>query len=238
VPQTFTFTWTTIMKRSYVQFLLALLIAAPAAAQEGMSLEVTAGSGYVMPSSPMTFSNYWNMEFGGVLGAGVHISPSVTLHGSLEYYRFALDEAGVTESFDTRYMRDIWAFNDVSLTPSGEAGTIIAASANVRVAPTGLTGVVTPYVTAGIGVMHFSLGEISLPATSVLSINGSDIAMTASQKITGGTETSPFFQGGIGLDLHVSAGMIVFIEARYAHGFSKGLGTSYVPVTAGIKFGL
>ncbi len=238
MSQIFTFTWTTIMKRLHIQFLLALLIVAPAAAQDGMSLEVTLGSGYVMPSSPMTFANYWNMEYGGVLGAGMKISPSVTLHGSLEYYRFALDEAGVAESYDTRYMRDIWAFNDVSLKPSGEASSVIAASANVRVAPSGLTGIVSPYLTAGIGVMHFSLGEISAPVTSVLSINGSEIAMTANQKITGGKETSPFFQGGIGLDIHLSAAMTAFIEARYAHGFSKGLGTSYVPLTAGIKFGL
>jgi hypothetical protein len=86
--------------------------------------------------------------------------------------------------------------------------------------------------------MRFSLGEITLPTTSVLSINGSDISMTAQQSVTGGVETSAFFQFGVGFDLPLTQSFDMFVEARYASGLNKGLRTVFAPITGGLKMRL
>ena len=228
----------TLLKRSSMLFVLAVLTMTLGNAGPLDGVEVSVSSGFVIPSSPMTFANYWKMQYGGGLGAGIPLSQSITLLGWFEYYRFKLNEAGVNKGFDTQYMRDIWVFDQVSLNPSADPSSVTTVSANVRVAPPGLSGVLSPYFVAGAGVMHFSLSEIRLPTTSVLSINGSDISMTAQQTVTGGDETAAFLQFGMGVDIRLAEPFDMFVEARYTNGLSKGLGTSYVPITGGIKLRL
>ena len=226
------------MKRLSILFVLALLTVTPGNAQQDPGLEVSVSSGIVLPSSPMTFSNYWNAQYGGGLRAGYPLSRSVTLVGAVEYYQFKLNQNGVANGFNTSYMSDIWIFKSVSLNASADPSSVTTVSANLRFAPSKLTGTVSPYFIGGVGVMRFSLSEIKLPTTSVLSVNGSDIAMTAQQTITGGAETSAFFQLGMGFDIRVSQAFDVVVEARYASGLNSGLRTTYVPITGGIKLRL
>jgi hypothetical protein len=228
----------TIMKRLCVLFVLVLLTMTMGNAQQDYGVEVSVSSGVVLPSSPMTFADYWNVQYGGGLRAGFPLSQSITLIGSLEHYQFKLNRDGINKGFDTQYMRDIWIFNSVSLNPSADPSSVTTVSADIRVAPTRLSGVLSPYFIGGVGVMRFSLSEIKLPTTSVLSVNGSDIAMTAQQTITGGAETSAFFQFGLGFDVRVTQSFDMFVEARYASGLNNGLRTTYVPVTGGIKLRL
>jgi opacity protein-like surface antigen len=135
-------------------------------------------------------------------------------------------------------MRDIWIFKSVSMNPSADPSTMTTVSANLRFAPSGISGSLSPYFTGGVGVMRFSLSEISLPTTSVLTAGGSDISMTAQQSVTGGVETSAFFQFGMGFDIRLTQSFELFVEARYASGLNKGLHTAYVPITGGIKMSL
>ncbi len=226
------------MKRFSILFVLVLLTLTQGSAQQHTGIEVSLSSGYVLPASPMTFSNYWKMQYGGALGVGMPLSETVTLFGSVEYYKFALKPEGVSSGFNTEYMRDIWVFTDVSMNPTADPSSVISASANIRVAPAGVSGWLSPYVTAGVGVMSLSLAELSLPTTSVIAAGGSTISMTALQNITGGKETSALVQFGVGIEAHLSAMVDAFVEARYTHGMSKGLGSSYIPLTAGLKFHL
>ncbi|MDP2883549.1 MAG: hypothetical protein Q8P51_00805 [Ignavibacteria bacterium] len=226
------------MKRLSLLFVLLLLTMAMVNAQQNHGVEVSVSSGFVLPSSPMTFANYWNMQYGGGMRAGFPLSPSITLISSFEHYRFKLNENGIKKGFDTNYMRDIWIFDRVSLNPSADPSSVTTVSANVRIARSSLSGLLSPYFIGGVGVMRFSLSEIRLPTTSVLSINGSDISMTAQQTVTGGVETSAFFQFGMGFDVRVTQSFDMFVEARYASGLNKGLRTTYVPITGGIKIRL
>lgn len=226
------------MKRFSVLFVLVLLIMATGNAQQDYGVEVSVSSGVVLPSSPMTFADYWNVQYGGGLGVGIPMSQSVTLIGSFEHYQFKLKQDGVTKGFDTRYMRDIWVFDHVSLNASADPSSVTTVSANLRVAPSKLSGLLAPYFIGGVGVMRFSFGEIKLPTTSVLSINGSDISMIAQQSITGGVETTAFFQLGMGIDVQLTQSFDLFVEARYASGLNKGLHTAYVPITGGVKLRL
>jgi hypothetical protein len=223
------------MKRISMLFVLVLLMATLGNAQQDYGVEVSVSSGFVFPSSPMTFANYWSMQYGGGLQVGVPLSQTIILFGSLEHYQFKLNQKGIHEGFDTDYMRDIWIFKSVSLNPSADPSSVTAVSANVRVVPSRLSTVLSPYFVGGVGVLRFSLSEIKLPTTSVLSVNGSDIAMTAQQAVTGGVETSAFFQFGMGFDVRLAQSFDIFVEARYASGLNNGLRTTYMPVTGGIQ---
>ena len=225
------------MKRTVFLFLLLLAVSI-GNAQQSPGLDISVSSGVVLPSSPMTFADYWNVQYGGGLRVGYPLSQSMTLVGSVEYYQFKLNQDGVTKGFDTQYMRDIWVFKNVSLNASADPTSVTTISANVRVAPSKLSGFLSPYFIGGVGVMRFSFGEIKLPTTSVLSVNGSDISMTAQQTITGGVETSAFFQFGLGIDVQLTQSFDLFVEARYASGLNKGLHTAYVTITGGIKMRL
>jgi hypothetical protein len=228
----------TIMKRSSVLLVLVLLAISTGFAQQTDGVEVSASSGYVIPSSPMTFANYWTMQYGGGLSAGIPLSQTMRLIGSFEHYQFKLNKDGVNNGFDTNYMRDIWIFKSVSLNASADPSTMTTVSANLRFDPSGISGSLSPYFVGGVGVMRFSLSEISLPTTSVLTAGGSDISITAQQSVTGGVETSAFFQFGMGFDIRLTQSFDIFVEARYASGLNKGLHTAYVPITSGIRLQL
>jgi hypothetical protein len=226
------------MKRSIFVLMLIIFGIAGAYAQQGYNMEVSLSSGIVLPTSPMTFADYWKVQYGGGLRVGVPLSPSVSLFGSVEHYQFKLNVDGVNKAFDTQYMRDIWIFKSVSMDPSADPSSVTALSANARVVPANFSGAISPYFTGGIGVLRFSLKEINLPTTSVLSVNGADIAVTAQQTVTGGDVTSAFFQFGMGFDIHVSQTFDAFVEARSASGLNSGLRTSYVPILCGLKMRL
>ncbi|MCX6141942.1 MAG: hypothetical protein NTZ35_01855 [Ignavibacteriales bacterium] len=226
------------MKRIIFTFLLLLLAVTTVCAQQNSGIEVSVSSGVVLPSSPMTFADYWSVQYGGSLRAGYPLSESITLVGAVEYYQFKLNQSGVTNDFDTQYMRDIWIFKSVSLNPTADPSSVTTVSANLRFAPSRLTGILSPYFIGGVGMMRFSLSEIKLPTTSVLSVNGADISMIAQQTITGGAQTSAFLQLGMGFDVQLTEAFDLMIEARYASGLTNSLHTAYVPITGGIKLRL
>jgi len=221
-----------------MMLLLAVLSIAVGNAQQKSGVEISLTSGYVLPSSPMAFANYWKIRYGGGLRAGIPLSESMTLVGSFEYYRFTMDETGVRNGFDTDYMREIWIFDRVTLSPSADPSSVIALAANLRVAPSPRAGTLSPYFTAGIGLMQLSMGDISLPVTSVLSIDNNDIAMTAENRIVGGKKTAVLLQSGLGIDFTLTESVNAFVEARYAVGLTKGQTTGYIPLNIGVMIHL
>lgn len=226
------------MKRIILCFAFVLLAITIANAQQGADIEISVNSGFVIPSSPMTLANFWQMQYGGGFGMGIAFSEAITFLGSVEYYRFTLNEDGISKNFNTGYMKEIWIFNDVSLHPSAGTSSVMTGSANFRISPTGLTGFVSPYLVVGAGVMTISISEILLPTTSILSLDSTSVTMTAQRRILGGKETALFLQCGIGLDVHLTAGVTMFAEARFVGGLSRELGASYVPLTGGVKMKL
>lgn len=224
------------MKNVRMWFSIILLALTIGTAQENSGIEISISSGFAFPSSPMSFADYWKMQYGGGIGAGIELSQTVTISGNIEYYQFDLDNNGLSEGFDTKYMRDIWVFDGVSLKPSADPSSVITLSANMRVIPSGLSGSLSPYFVMGAGLMRFSLSEIKLPTKSTITVGSSEISMTAQQRIIGGDETVPFVQFGMGMEYRFTESFRIFIETRYARGLNKNLGTTYVPLTAGVKF--
>ena len=226
------------MRRLSLLFTLLLLTMTISSAQQTAGLEVSVSSGVVIPSSPMAFADYWNVQYGGGLRVGFSLSPSVKLVGALEHYQFALNKDGVSRMFDTQYMRDIWIFKSVTMNPSADPSSVTTASVNMRVVPSKLNDAVGPYFIGGVGLMRFSLSEIKMPSTSVLSVNGANISMIAQQTVTGGVQTSAYFQFGVGFDVRLTRDFDLFIEARYASGLTNSLHTAYTPITGGIKLNM
>lgn len=232
---TITFFGKTLMRRMRILILLTAMMMGVAIAQEGGGLEVSLTAGTVLPSSPMTFANYWTAQYGGGLRAGFPLSESVSLIGSLEYYSFTMNETGVKDGFNTDYVRDIWIFDRVTMSPSADQSSVLALSANLRVAPSPRSGLLSPYFIAGLGVMRVSMSEISMPVTSVLTINTNTIDMTAQNRIVGGDQTAVLLQSGLGVNFKISDSFNAFVEARYAIGFTEGHSTSYIPLSVGMK---
>ncbi|MCX6138693.1 MAG: hypothetical protein NTV54_14505 [Ignavibacteriales bacterium] len=226
------------MKRTILLFVLLAAMLTYGNAQVRSGVEISVGSGFVIPASPMAFANYWKMQYGGGTSVGMDVSESVTLFAGFDYYRFVLNKDGISEGLNTQYMRDIWIFNDVSLNPSADPSTVMTVSVNARISPVKTNGILYPYFIAGAGIMRSSLSEIALPTTSVLSVNGSDISMTAQRSITGGEKTSAFFQCGMGIDFCLTPAIHLFAEGRYASGIDKSLTTALLPITIGLKYRL
>ena len=228
----------TIMRHTLVLLLFTALMIGVATAKEMGGMEVSVTTGYVLPSSPMAFANYWSAQYGGSLRAGFPLSESVSLIGSLEYYRFTLNETGVKEGFNTDYVKEIWIFDRVTMNPSADPSSVVALSASFRVAPSPRAGLISPYFIAGLGVMQVSMSNISMPVTSVLTINTNTVDMTARNRIVGGKQTALMLQSGLGVDFNISTLLNAFVEARYAIGLTEGHSTSYIPLGVGVKLRL
>jgi hypothetical protein len=224
------------MKRLEIILILSLAVTAAGRAQQNAGLEFSAGTGYAFSVSPMAFADYWKVQAGGEVSAGIALSPSFVLAGAVEYYRFTMDNAGIQKSFDTKYMKDIWIVDAVSMNPAAEPSSILTLSANIRMMPPELTGLLRPYFIAGTGVMFSTLSDVKIPTTSVLSLDGSTVSMTAQRRIIGGKETTAFIQGGIGLDAGVSDMLGFFAEARFAFALSKNAGMAFVPLNVGVRY--
>jgi hypothetical protein len=149
-----------------------------------------------------------------------------------------MSTTGVQEAFDTKYMGDIWAFSSVTLRPSASASSIMTASVNFRIKSPGSAVTILPYLIIGGGVLRVSIGEISIASTSTLPLDNSSVAFTAKRRIIGGTETTPFGQCGTGLEMRFSEAYTVYVETRLVRAFQSTIGTTYIPIVAGVSMSL
>jgi opacity protein-like surface antigen len=222
------------MNRYCVTLVLLLMTMTGGIAQQGSGIDLGLSTGYVIPSTPMSFANYWKMQYNVGAEAGLALSPVVTLTGAVEYTRFILYEDGLKEGYDAMYARDIWIFDDVTFYPVADPSSVVTLSANLRVSPE-VSGFVSPYVTGGGGIMWFALSEILLQPTSTLTVGGTPVEMMSEQTIVGGKETVFFMQAGVGLHFNVSSTVRPFIEARYVIGLTGQAKPGEIPLTAGVR---
>ncbi len=224
----------TAMRRIAVIFALTIVPATTGMAQGSAGLQLMVGSGIALPAAPMVFAEYWTMQMGGAVGVGYPISGSTTIFGSVEYYRFSLDVERVRSRFDNDRLRRIWVLDAVSVSPSSGASSMMTIAAGFRTSTSSPNALVRPYALLAGGWMRFSLREIALPTTSQLTIGSSVVTMTAEQAITGGIESVPFVESGVGVTVPLSAFVQPYVEARYVLGFTIGARTAYVPLTLGV----
>lgn len=226
------------MKNIRLWSIILLIAVSISPAQKSADFIVSLHGGSAIPSTPMSFSQYWNMSYGGGGGVEMPLSSSITIGVNVDYYQFIMDEEGIGNSFDTKYMRDIWAFNAVSLKPAASNSSTLSIAVNVRIESPDLNGAFRPYFIAGGGILQYSFAEITLPVKSTIAMNGESVTITSKQKIVGGDTTDPFLQLGMGVNYYLTSSLGIFAEARYAKELVKGIGMTFVPLTVGVSYGL
>jgi len=87
--------------------------------------------------------------------------------------------------------------------------------------------IVNPYLTGGVGLASFSVGE-----TKVLS-NGAPVAGGTTPAVPGKTKPSINIGAGVDLDL---PGLSLFLEAKYFWVFTEGDKVKFLPISLGITF--
>jgi opacity protein-like surface antigen len=227
-----------IMKKICLLFICILIVGSISSAQKSKDIVVSLHGGSAFPSTPMSFSQYWKMSYGGGGGVEIPVSSSMTIGANVDYYQFVMDEEGIRNSFATTHMRDIWAFNDVSIKPVASNSSVMSIALNMRIESPDLNGALRPYLIVGGGLLKYSFAEIDLPVKSTIVMNGESVSMTSQQKIIGGDKTDPFVQLGIGVNYYLSSSLGIFAEARYSKELVKGIGMTFVPLTAGVLFGI
>jgi hypothetical protein len=205
------------MRRIFA-FIPGLALIGGAAHAQSKSGELRLNAGLAMPFGGNSgvgesFTRSYGNGFAFGAGVGRRIGASLLLGVNLDYTRFALDEAGYLDGSGG--------------TVSGGEMSILSLGVDARYVLGGLAATAAPYVVAGASALKLSDVNLSL-------------------NTTGGLEETHYKRHGLAQDvgLHIGAGLRVragssahlLIEARGVIGLYDQ--ASYIPVRAGVTFGL
>jgi len=198
-------------------------------------------TGLNVPSSTKYFSDYWgaSYNFGG--GIDVFLDSQLSLQGYIDYNHFSLDGQKVLED-----LKQSNKGNSIS----GSALNILHLSANVKYHLINVRQKVSPYIIGGLGYVILSLTDFVGTNT-----NGDTGTLVVDESI--GAFSISF---GLGTEFLISSGISIFVDVRYVIGFtedkvarynSDGISgvkktgtysltqnTQFIPIRAGISFGL
>ncbi len=197
--------------------LIVLAVTANLSAQSHSTMNIYLNSGVSFPSSPDLFSSGWSNGFNFGAGLGKMVSPAIELGGNFSFHTFSFDEDGLLESL---------GFGNAgsSLTVDGGSATILTAYGNVKLrfqsAP---DQKVSPYFSGGAGFFRISLGD------ATISGSGGTISTP------GGSESALGIDFGAGIDFQLGPKTALFIDGKYAIGFTEDESVQYFPVIVGIR---
>ena len=203
------------MKRIIFSLFLLSVAIANASAQGTNKPEFYANSGISFPTGPDEFTDYWRMGFNFGGGIGYSVSPNLTLVGYFDFNNFRFD--------DDKFLRD-YGFSGYGISISGGEASIITLSGNLKATLQTSPSSLHPYFCGGIGFFKFSIGDVT-----VYEPGGSATA-------EGDSESAFSVLFGAGIDFVIGKRMDLFIEGKYAIGFTEDGSTQMFPIKLGIKF--
>ena len=171
--------------------------------------------GISIPSSPKAFSDYWNLGIGFGGGIDYALSSNLSITASVEYNNFSFNESGFLNDYGV-------SVSGISIT--GGSAHIFTAQGGIKVMLVNTPNVIAPYLIGTIGFFNLSSSDIEI------SYQGSSI------KFSSESESAFSFNTGIGVKIPASENMDVFVEGRYAIGFTSNESTSYIPIRLGLSF--
>lgn len=170
--------------------------------------------GISFPSRPPAFADTWKIgpNIGGRVG--LILSPPLSLLGSIEYNRFALDGPKFLERV---------GLNNLGLSVSGGSISILALMGALKTSLWMSEKKISPYLLVGSGFMRLSTVAGTVSRDSVSSSSG------------GESESALAIHIGAGVDIPLGENTGIFIEGRYGFGFIKNEMTNYVPINLGLR---
>jgi opacity protein-like surface antigen len=171
--------------------------------------------GISIPSSPKTFSDYWNLGVGFGGGIDFPLSSNLSITASVEYNNFGFNESG--------FLND-YGISGLGISVTGGSAHIFTVQGGIKVMLVSTPNVIAPYLIGTIGFLNLSATDIKV------SYAGTSVSVSAE------SESAFSFNAGIGVKIPACENMDVFIEGRYAMGFTNYESTSYIPFRLGLSF--
>ena len=205
------------MKKLLIAIGLILVVSLSVSAQESMKINVYAGGGVTIPMSPDVFKDYWKMGIGFGGGVGFEVTKSFEIVGRFGYnmHSFEADkflaDLGVTGiTIDGLDFKTLEIMADIKyLIPAGEEDAAFK-----------------PYLVGSVGMVNAKFSDVT--------ITGGTLSAT----LGGADETKLAFGFGAGAAFSVSPTVAIFVDAKYMIVTTSGESTGYLPLRAGLKFGL
>lgn len=204
------------MKAVLLATVLALM-ALPASAKGPVSFGIHANGAFLNVPPPLDPA--YGFGYGGGLHLDINFIPGTNLRISGDYISFGLNE----DDYKKVAAEYNPGFGSTGFSLSGGRISILSASANGRF---GLPfPVVSPYITAGVGIAVIGSSDLSV------SYLGQVVSPSPEQS----DETKPSLNIGGGVDLNIAVATI-FVEAKYTVIFTSRESSSYIPITIGVTF--
>lgn len=203
------------MRKLFLILVLPFLFSANSFAQDYNN--VYFGAGLTFPEGPSQFSDYYKMGFNVGGGVGFAISHTFSIVGDFTYNNFSFDQ--------NKFLTDI-GYNNSGISITGGSTSIYAISANMKFSLNRSQSSTFPYVIGGIGYLN--------EATSDLTVSGGGTSVP----VSGNSESAFYTQAGVGVDFVIGSTSLIFIEGKYAIGFTKDKNTTFLPIRAGFVVGI
>lgn len=208
------------MKTAVVILMSLLILGTFSTAEAQLSKILTLGGGISSIHKPESMTDYFRRGYSGSAAYGFGIIPGVSIHGMIEYNRFALD----TDRF-----KEIAALLDMYPEVSGDDLSVISVFALARVRLLLLAPGSSPYAIGGVGYVNARTSDVSLTYP-----DPDDNHVISVRNSQSGTAITI----GAGFDFGFAPKMSIFIEGRYVRAFFKDETFSYIPLKVGLNISM
>lgn len=226
------------MKKAIV-ITLVLFLVSSLVAQTKIAIKLNTGLN--VPTATKYFSDYWGASFNFGGGVDVYIDSQLSFQGYIDYNHFSFDGQKVLEDLKQTSQGE---------SISGSAINILNLSANVKYHLIDIHQNVSPYILGGLGFVNLSLTDFV----------GTDKSGNLGTLIAGESVSGLSISFGGGVEFVISSAVSIFVDARFVLGFTEGKivpytsnnvsgakktgayalteNTKYIPLRAGVSFGL
>jgi len=203
------------MKKVMIGIFLLLGVTVNVFAQGTSKFEAYGNAGISFPIGPEDFSKYWKMGFNFGIGGGYVINPNLTLITYADFNSFSFD--------GDKWLKDN-GLGGYGISLSGGGISIYTFSENLKITLPTTQSPVHPYLCGGAGLFIFSVNDIE----------SNDSTFTGK----GYSENAFSVLLGAGADIAMGERVSLFVEGKYAIGFTKKTdgNTQILPIKIGIKF--
>jgi opacity protein-like surface antigen len=203
------------MKNLVIIVLVMLFCCGPLFAQNEKKPIYYFNTGVSFPSSPELFSRYWKPGPNLGLGIGYQTSASIVLQMSFVYSNMP---------FNGEKLLQDYGMSGLGLEVSGGSAKVITASGDFKAYLAPMDAGTAPYFIVGAGLFRISASD------AMVSYQG------GSQAVQGNSESAIGIGVGVGIDFRLRDRLTLFVEGKYALGFTDVDNTLLVPLKLGFAF--